>query len=141
MNGTLGNCFGVRATQINQYSPTHYNFQNRGSEAVNKPNPPVERKCESTLFTLVGQVAQALLLRSVAAQSPSPLIALRVWDVLTMLRHAIRNSTPGQNRLPFALYVRNDNRRPRLIKLIATCGVLDFDDPTPAITIAMPDDD
>ena len=65
----------------------------------------------------------------------------RLWDVLTMLRHAIRNSTPGQTRLPFALYVRNDNRRPRLVKLIATCGALDFDDPTPAITIAMPDDD
>jgi hypothetical protein len=32
--------------------------------------------------------------------------------------------------LPFALYVRNDNRRPRLVKLIATCGALDFDDPT-----------
>ena len=65
----------------------------------------------------------------------------RLWDVLTMLRHAIRQSQPGKTRLPFALYVRNDNRRPRLIKLIATCGALDFDDPTPAITIAMPDDD
>ena len=64
----------------------------------------------------------------------------RLWDVLTMLRHAIRNSTPGQTRLPFALYVRNDNRRPRLVKLIATCGALDFDDPTPAITIMTPDE-
>ena len=65
----------------------------------------------------------------------------RLWDLLTMLRHAIRQSQPGKTRLPFALYVRNDNRRPRLVKLIATCGALDFDDPTPAITIAMPDDD
>ena len=65
----------------------------------------------------------------------------RLWDVLTMLRHSIRNSTPGQNRLPFALYVRNGSRRPRLIKLIATCGALDFDDPRPALTIAMPDED
>ena len=65
----------------------------------------------------------------------------RLWDIMTLLRHAIRKSQPGQNRLPFALYVRNDNRRPRLVKLIATCGALDFDDPTPAITIAMPDDD
>jgi hypothetical protein len=55
--------------------------------------------------------------------------------------HAIRQSQPGKTRLPFALYVRNDNRRPRLIKLIAICGALDYDDPTPAITIAMPDDD
>jgi len=64
----------------------------------------------------------------------------RTWDLLTMLRHAIRKSQPGKNRLPFALYVRNDNRRPRLIKLIATCGAPDFDDPTPAITVTMPED-
>ena len=65
----------------------------------------------------------------------------RLGDVLTLLRHAIRKSQPGKTRLPFALYVRNDNRRPRLIKLIATCGALDFDDPRPALTIAMPDED
>ena len=65
----------------------------------------------------------------------------RLWDVVWMLRFAVLKSQPGQTRLPFALYVRNDNRRPRLIKLIATCGALDFDDPTPSITVAMPDDD
>jgi hypothetical protein len=43
--------------------------------------------------------------------------------------------------LPVALYVRNDNQRARLIKLIATCGPLDIDDPQPAITIMMPDED
>jgi hypothetical protein len=42
--------------------------------------------------------------------------------------------------LTFALYVRNDNRRPRLIKLIAACGALDIDDPQPAITVMMPDE-
>jgi hypothetical protein len=36
----------------------------------------------------------------------------RLWDILTLLRHAIRKTQPGQNRLPFAFYVRNDNRRP-----------------------------
>jgi hypothetical protein len=64
----------------------------------------------------------------------------RLWDILNLLRHAIRQSQPGKARLPFALYVRNDNRRPRLIKLIATCGALDFDDPQPAITVQMPED-
>ena len=64
----------------------------------------------------------------------------RLWDVLTLLRHAIRQSRPGQTRLPFALYVRNDNRRPRLVKLIATCGALDVDAPQPAITVMMPDE-
>ena len=47
----------------------------------------------------------------------------------------------GPTRIPVALYVRNDNHRSRLIKLIATCGPLDIDDPKPAITVMMPDED
>ena len=58
-----------------------------------------------------------------------------------MLRFAIRKAAQGQSRLPFALYVRNDNRAARLVKLIATCGALDMDDPQPAITVMMPDED
>jgi len=61
----------------------------------------------------------------------------RLWDVLTMTRFAILRSRPGCDRLPVALYVRNDNRHPRLIKLIAACGALDIDDPQPAITLMM----
>ena len=71
----------------------------------------------------------------------------RLWDIVWMLRFAIRKAQPshdgkcGSHRLPVALYVRNDNRRARLIKLIATCGPLDIDDPAPAITVMMPDED
>ena len=65
----------------------------------------------------------------------------RLWDVVWMLRFAIRKAAQGQDRLPFALYVRNDNRAARLVKLIATCGALDIDDPQPAITLMMPDED
>jgi hypothetical protein len=65
----------------------------------------------------------------------------RLWDVVWMLRFAIHKTAPGQDRLPFALYVRNDNRRPRLVKLVAACGPLDVDDPQPAITVMMPDED
>ncbi len=65
----------------------------------------------------------------------------RLWDVVWMLRFAIRKAQSGQSRLPFALYVRNDNRRHRLVKLIASCGPLDMDDPQPAITVMMPDED
>jgi hypothetical protein len=65
----------------------------------------------------------------------------RLWDVVWMLRLAIRKATTGQNRLPFALYVRNDHRAARLVKLIAHCGPLDMDDLQPAITIMMPDED
>ena len=65
----------------------------------------------------------------------------RLWDVVWMLRFAIGKATRGQDRLPFALYVRNDNRAARLVKLIAMCGALDIDDPQPAITIMLPDED
>ena len=65
----------------------------------------------------------------------------RLWDVVWMLRFAIRKAQRGQARLPFALYVRNDNKAPRLIKLVAMCGALDIDDPQPAITIMLPDED
>jgi hypothetical protein len=64
-----------------------------------------------------------------------------LWDIVWMLRFAIRRAKPGHNRLPFALYVRNDNRAPRLVKLIAYCGPLDIADAQPAITVMMPDED
>jgi len=65
----------------------------------------------------------------------------RLWDIVWMLRFAIRKAQPDQARLPFALYVRNDNRAPRLIKLIAMCGALDIDDQKLAITVMLPDED
>ena len=65
----------------------------------------------------------------------------RLWDIVWMLRFAILRSRPGADRIPVALYVRNDNRRATLIKLVATCGPLDLDDPQPAITVMMPEED
>jgi hypothetical protein len=65
----------------------------------------------------------------------------RLWDIVWMLRFAIRKAAQGHNRLPFALYVRNDNRAAKLVKLVAMCGALDIDDPQPAITIMLPDED
>ena len=65
----------------------------------------------------------------------------RLWDVLWMTRFAILRARPGVDRIPVALYVRNDNHRAKLVKLIAQCGPLDIDDPQPAITILMPDED
>ncbi|MBC7852511.1 MAG: hypothetical protein IAF94_03660, partial [Pirellulaceae bacterium] len=53
----------------------------------------------------------------------------RLWDILWMLRFAILRSRPGCDRVPVALYVRNDNRKPRLVKLFAQCGPLDIDEP------------
>ena len=65
----------------------------------------------------------------------------RLWDIVWMTRFAIIRAKPGHDRLPVALYVRNDNHRSRLVKLVAVCGPLDFADPQPAITVMMPDED
>jgi hypothetical protein len=65
----------------------------------------------------------------------------RLWDIVWMLRYAIQNSREGAERIGVPLYVRNDNIRARLVKLVATCGALDIEDPQPAITVMLPDED
>jgi hypothetical protein len=66
----------------------------------------------------------------------------RLWDVVWMLRFAILRARAGVQRIPVVLYVRNsDTERARLVKLIATVGPLDIDDPQPAITVMLPDED
>ena len=65
----------------------------------------------------------------------------RLWDIIWMTRFAILRTRSGVDRIPVALYVRNDNHRAKLVKLIAQCGPLDIDDPQPAITVLMPDED
>ena len=71
----------------------------------------------------------------------------RLWDIVWMTRFGILRARPGKEggatctRIPVALYVRNDNHRAKLVKLIAQCGPLDIDDPAPAITVMMPDED
>jgi hypothetical protein len=65
----------------------------------------------------------------------------RLWDIVWMTRFAILRARPGCTRIPVALYVCNEGNRSRLIKLIAQCGPLDLDDPQPAITVMLPDED
>jgi len=65
----------------------------------------------------------------------------RLWDIVWMTRFGILRARPGVDRIPVALYVRKDNRAARLVKLIAVCGPLDMDDPQPAITVMLPDED
>jgi hypothetical protein len=71
----------------------------------------------------------------------------RTWDLVWMTRFAILRSRghtkagAACTRCPVALYVRNDDRAAKLVKLIAQCGPLDMDDPSPAITVMMPDED
>ncbi len=65
----------------------------------------------------------------------------RLWDVVWMLRVAMLRAKPGHDRIVFALFVRNDNSRAKLVKLTATCSALDIDDARPAITIMLPGED
>lgn len=65
----------------------------------------------------------------------------RLWDIVWMMRVAIKSSRSDNDRIPFSLYVRNDNRSPKLVSLIAACGALDIGDPQPAITVMMPNED
>jgi hypothetical protein len=66
----------------------------------------------------------------------------RLWDVLWMLRVAIRRSNDG-SEIRYSLYVRNTNRerldRRDLVMLKALCGP--GDDAEPVITIMLPAED
>lgn len=65
----------------------------------------------------------------------------RLWDVVFMLRMAIQRSRGNPERMPFQLYVRNTNGRPKLTTLFASCGPIDIDNPEPAITVMLPGED
>ncbi|MEO6787366.1 MAG: DUF6573 family protein, partial [Chthoniobacteraceae bacterium] len=65
----------------------------------------------------------------------------RLWDIVWMLRCAARRTSGSQ--MLFGLHVRNDNRdrTPPLVNLKAVCGPRDIDDPSPAITVLLSDED
>jgi len=65
----------------------------------------------------------------------------RLWDLLWMTRMAIKRSSPGADRIPVVLYVRNDNRSAKGVELVAVCSALDIDDPQPAITLMLQTED
>jgi hypothetical protein len=65
----------------------------------------------------------------------------RLWDIVWMLRSAIKSGRSDGDRIAYSLYVRNDNRRPQLVKLVAACGAMDMDAPEPAITVMLPGED
>lgn len=63
----------------------------------------------------------------------------RLWDILWMLSLAARRAAPLADALRFQLYVRNDNRRARLVTLKAVCGP--DDDGSPCVTVMLPEED
>ncbi len=63
----------------------------------------------------------------------------RLWDVLTMLRHASRAAAPDVSTLRFDVLVLNDNTTPKPVRLKAVCGP--DDDLSPCLTVMLPDED
>lgn len=65
----------------------------------------------------------------------------RLWDVLSMLRFAIRVARNSGPEMRYRLHVRNDNRdgTPPLVTLKAVCGP--DDDGAPCVTVMLPDED
>lgn len=63
----------------------------------------------------------------------------RLWDILWMFRCATGQHR-NTDRFQFQLHVRNKGGR-RLVTLLAAMGPVDIDDPQPAITIMLPDED
>ena len=65
----------------------------------------------------------------------------RLWDIVWMLRTAMKMSRPAEERLSVELYVQNDAHSPHLVMLEAVCGPLDVDDPQPAVTVMLTGED
>ena len=65
----------------------------------------------------------------------------RLWDVLTVLRRAIRRGSGGARKVRFAVHVRNVNRRgvPPRVRLKDVCGPGDRGEPV--LTVMMQEED
>jgi hypothetical protein len=63
----------------------------------------------------------------------------RLWDIVWMLQFAIRGARKGEDRIDYALMVRNDNRKPKRVKLKCICGP--GDDAEPVLTVMLPNED
>lgn len=63
----------------------------------------------------------------------------RLWDVLTMLGHAVRRSSYPNDRVQFDVLVQNDRDGTTPIRLYAVCGP--DDDLSPCLTIMLPGED
>ncbi|MCD4744057.1 MAG: hypothetical protein K8R67_16465, partial [Desulfobacteraceae bacterium] len=61
------------------------------------------------------------------------------WDILTMLRHGIQTSKE-ENNINFTVIITGAEQRTNH-KFFAQIGAMDIDDPQPAITIMLPEED
>jgi len=65
-------------------------------------------------------------------------IAGRLWDMLFLLRHAIKGAKAGSDQLAFSFIVRKDGRQ-HTARLKSICGPGDQGEPV--LTIMLPDED
>lgn len=65
----------------------------------------------------------------------------RLWDILYMMAFAIRSGKIQGDRGNFKLYVNNSGKKAKEVELKCQVGPLDFDNPKPAITIMLPNED
>ena len=72
---------------------------------------------------------------------PGQIMVSRITAIVWNLSKVLLYIRPGTNRASFALYIPIDAKSRRLIRLVAVCGPHDIDDPHPAITIMLPDED
>ncbi len=63
----------------------------------------------------------------------------RLWDILWMLRDAVRRSRWEASTILYSLLVQNDEGEPKPVTLKAVCGP--SDDASPCITVMLPDED
>ena len=63
----------------------------------------------------------------------------RLWDVLTMLRHAARGRAGAGSTLLFDVLVLNGGEFPQPVRLKAVCGP--DDDLSPCVTVMLPGED
>ncbi len=66
-------------------------------------------------------------------------IAGRQWDVLWMLRDAVKRQRESTTEMLFEFYCVINRRRPQKVRLKSVCGPAD--DGSPCITIMYPDED
>jgi len=63
----------------------------------------------------------------------------RLWDILTMFRHGAKLAPQNSDTIHFLVSVRNDNQRPRTVRLKAIMHPGDKGEPV--ITIMLPEED
>lgn len=62
------------------------------------------------------------------------------WDILTMLRFAIKRAQNNGNRIEFVVKIMGAARKQNFL-LVAIIGPMDIDNPAPAMTIMLPEEE